>query len=60
MPRKKNRRKEIQAKRRAAEKAAKGRTKPVRKVAIIGHHASGSNGLLLAAMAAGLLDNKSN
>lgn len=46
MPRKKNRRKEIQAKRRAEEAA---KAKPRRRVGIVAHHQP--NGLSMAALA---------
>lgn len=55
MPRKKNRRKEIQAKRRAEEAARQPKPKPQRRVGIIAHHhPSGANLALLAAAVARL------
>ena len=55
MPRKKNRRKEIQAKRRAAEAAKAPKPKRARRVGIIAHHhPSGANLALLAAAVARL------
>lgn len=49
MPRKKNRRKEIQAKRRADEASNTPKPKPARRVGVIAHHQPG--GLSLAALA---------
>lgn len=50
MPRKKNRRKEIQAQRRAEEASKAPKPKPARRVGIIAHHhTSGTNLALLAA-----------
>lgn len=49
MPRKKNRRKEIQAKRRAEEVAKAPKPRPERRVGIIAHHHPGD--LSMAAMA---------
>ena len=55
MPRKKNRRKEIQAKRRAEGAAKAPKPKPARRVGIIAHHhPSGANLALLAAAVARL------
>ena len=55
MPRKKNRRKEMQAKRRAEEAAKAPKPKPARRLGIIAHHhPSGANLALLAAAVARL------
>lgn len=55
MPRKKNRRKEMQAKRRAEEAAKVPKPKPARRVGIIAHHQlSGANLALIAAAFANL------
>lgn len=59
MPRKKNRRKEIQAKRRADEAAKAPEAKPQRRVGIIAHHHPSSTALLLLAASAARLG-KSN
>jgi len=50
VPRKKNRRKEIQAAKRAAAKAQKSKAR--KQVATLGHVAHGTTGLMLAALAA--------
>ncbi|MCA0856173.1 hypothetical protein [Phaeobacter italicus] len=50
------------AKKLAAKRKAKmaAKAKPQRRVAIVSHHARGSSGVLLAAMAAGLLKDQSS
>lgn len=50
------------AKKQAARKKAKmaAKAKPQRKTGVIAHHSGGTAGLLLAAMAAGLLKDESN
>jgi hypothetical protein len=56
MPRKKSRRKEVQAKRRAEEAAKVPKPNPARRVGIIAHHQRGAAALALLAAGAARLD----